>query len=93
MEGFVKPVYLVLLVPVIFGIVGGVMAANRGRNPLLVLVWCIASALFPIFIMIIYFKKPTREVEGKFKKCTHCSEWLPWRESPCRYCGSEQVRA
>lgn len=89
MEGFVKPVYLVLLVPTIFGVAGGVLAANRGRNPLLVLLWCVASALFPIFIMIIYFKKPLREVEGRFRKCPDCGEWLKWRENLCRYCGRE----
>ena len=92
MEGFVKPVYLVVLVPVLFGVIGGVMAANRGRNPLLVLWWSVISALFPIFIMIIYFRKPTREVEGRFKRCSNCGEWLPWRETPCRYCGTELVR-
>ncbi len=93
MEGFANQVYLILLVPVIFGVAGGVLAANRGRNPLLVMIWCMASALFPIFIMIIYFKKPTREVEGKFKKCTGCGEWLTWIETPCRYCGSAEIRS
>jgi hypothetical protein len=29
-------------------------------------------------------------VKGHFRKCCSCSEWIKWKESPCRYCGTEQ---
>jgi predicted nucleic acid-binding Zn ribbon protein len=93
MEKGLNPAYFLLLVPAIFGAAGGILAANRGRNPLLVLFWAVASALFPICIMIVYFKKPLREVEGKFRHCRTCGEWLPWKENPCRYCGTAKDEA
>ena len=83
----IKPAMLVFLVPIIFGVIGGVLAANRGRN---FVIWGVLSALFPIFILIVWFEKPVKEVEGKFKKCVQCSEWLKWRDQTCKYCQAAQ---
>jgi hypothetical protein len=88
MEGVVKPAILVFLVPITFGIIGGVMAANRGRSFVL---WAVLSLIFPVFILVIWFEKPIREVEGKFKRCSACGEWLKWQEPVCRYCRAEQL--
>ena len=79
---------LLALVPLSFGVVGGVLAARRGRNWLF---WGAASAVFPICIMIVWFEKPVREVEGHFRRCSHCGEWIKWAEDPCRYCGKGKV--
>jgi len=79
------PALIVFLVPIIFAVIGGVMAANRGRN---FLVWGICSALFPICIMIVWFEKPVKEVKGHFRKCSNCGEWIKWKEMTCRYCGT-----
>jgi hypothetical protein len=76
---------LLCLVPVAFGVTGGVLAAHRGRNFIL---WGLSSAVFPICIMIVWFEKPLKEVKGRFKKCAKCGEWLKWIETPCRYCGN-----
>ena len=89
MTGFVKPAMLILLVPIIFGVVGGVLATNRGRSPVL---WSILCALFPICILIVYFEKPVKAVEGKFRKCEQCGEWIKWHESPCHYCQARTSR-
>jgi hypothetical protein len=78
---------LLLVVPLVFGLVGGRMAARRGRNMLL---WGVLSAVFPIFIMIVYFEKPAQEVPGGFKRCGACAEWIKWEESPCHYCAADQ---
>ena len=83
----IKPALLVFLVPVIFGVIGGVLAANRGRN---FLIWGILSLLFPIFLLIVWFEKPVKEVEGKFRKCGQCGEWIKWRDHVCKYCQAEQ---
>jgi hypothetical protein len=84
----IKPAMLIFLVPIAFGIIGGVLAANRGRN---FLIWGALSVLFPIFILIVWFEKPLKEVEGHFKRCSKCHEWIKCLENPCRYCGSEQT--
>lgn len=87
MTGYVKPEYLFLLVILVPAAVGGWLAANRGRN---IVGWCILCAIFPIFLMVIYFHKPLREVEGKFKRCPSCHEFIKWREEICKYCNAEQ---
>jgi hypothetical protein len=83
-----SPAALLILVPLAFAITGGKMAFNRGRNPLL---WGLASAFFPICIMIVWFEKPRKEVKGHFRRCTSCGEWIKWLESPCRYCRTDQA--
>ena len=87
MPGYVKPEMFVFFVIALFGVAGGWMAANRGRN---FIGWCLLCALFPIFLLVIYFNKPLREVEGKFKLCPKCGEFIKWREPVCKYCRTEQ---
>ena len=90
MEGVLTPAYLLLMVHLGASIAGGVMAANRGRTPLMVLFWSVASALVPFCVLVIYMKAPVREVEGRCRKCHACGEWIKWRENPCHYCNAPQ---
>jgi recombinational DNA repair protein RecR len=41
--------------------------------------------------MIVWFEKPLREVEGHFRRCRQCGEWIKWHEDPCRYCQGSQT--
>ncbi|ABB32834.1 hypothetical protein KI811_01760 [Geobacter hydrogenophilus] len=89
MAEFVKPAYLAfLLVIVVPGVAGGILAANRARN---FVGWSILCAVFPIFLLVIYFHKPLREVEGKFWKCRSCGEYLKWQEASCKYCNAPRA--
>ncbi|GFE59314.1 hypothetical protein [Geobacter sp. AOG1] len=87
MSGYVKPEFVVLLIMMVPGAVGGWLAANRARN---VIGWCLLCALFPVFLLVIYFHKPLREVPGKFRQCPNCREFLKWRDTVCKYCNTEQ---
>jgi len=90
MTDILSPALLLYLVPGAFAVTGGVMAYNRGRNPVF---WGVGSALFPICIMIVWFEKPKKEVAGHFRICGSCREWIKWKENPCRYCGAVQPEA
>lgn len=88
MAQHVIPAYLALLLVIIVpGVAGGILAANRARN---FIGWSILCGLFPIFLLVIYFHKPLREVEGKFRKCRSCGEFIKWRDACCKYCTAPQ---
>lgn len=82
---YVKPAFLVFLIVVVPGVIGGIMAANRGRKAA---VWCLLCALFPPLLLYIYFARPLCEVEGKFRKCSNCGELFKWDEPVCPHCRS-----
>jgi hypothetical protein len=79
--------YIILtLIILLQAAAGGRLARNRGRNTLW---WSLLSALFPIFIMIIYFEKPLKEVPGGFKNCPTCREFISWQATNCKYCAAQ----
>lgn len=89
MQDYVKPVFFVLMVVLLVpAISGGVMAANRGR---MVAVWSLLCALLPPLLLLLYFARPLREVEGKYRRCPGCGELLKWRDPVCKYCHAAQV--
>lgn len=91
MQDYVKPVFFVLMIVLLVpAISGGVMAANRGR---MVAVWSLLCALLPPLLLLLYFARPLREVEGKYRRCPGCGELLTWRAPVCKYCHAAQVAA
>lgn len=90
MPGYAKPVFLIFLVVIAAGMFGGFMAADRGRR---VYFWCLLCALLPPFLLLLYFAKPLHEVEGMFRKCSRCGEFIKWRAPVCKYCKSEQTES
>ncbi|OHB25348.1 MAG: hypothetical protein A2X79_05985 [Desulfuromonadaceae bacterium GWB2_53_15] len=90
MLGYVKPVFFVFMIVLVPGVIGGCMAANRARN---VPVWCLLCALLPPLLLFIYFAKPLREVEGKFRQCSNCRKFIKWHEPVCKHCNSRQIES
>ena len=77
-------IFLLLL----FGLpaaIGFKLALSRGKNPLL---WGMLSGVFPFFLVVLHFNKPTHEVQGHFRKCVHCGKTFPWKDNVCKYCGT-----
>jgi hypothetical protein len=87
MSDYIKPEHLLLIIMILFALIGAVLAHHRGRN---IVGWGVVSALFPIFLMVIYFEKPLREVAGGFKRCTSCGEFIKWKATVCKYCTATQ---
>ena len=81
----IKPEYFILLIMLPPALGGAYLAHNRGRNKV---VWAALCAIFPIFLMVIFFEKPLREVPGGFKRCTGCGQYVKWKVSVCKYCNA-----
>ncbi len=90
MMGIAKPGVFIFVLVVVFGVAGGVLAYNRGRN---LPCWCVLCALCPLLLVVIYFRKPLREVPGVFKRCNSCRDFIRWRDATCRRCGAVQPGA
>jgi hypothetical protein len=84
---YVIPVFFFFVVVIAAGAIGGFMAADRGRK---VLLWSLLCALLPPFLLVLYFSKPLCEVEGRFRKCSKCGEFIRWHAVACKYCQSGQ---
>ena len=68
-----------------FGISGAVLARNRGRS---IILWGVVCTIFPVFLLVIWYEKPTREVKGGFRRCRSCGEYYRWQRKECTYCGT-----
>lgn len=90
MQDYIRPELFLVLVMALPGAVGGIFAYNRGRN---FVGWSLLCAIFPVFLMVIYFQKPVKEVPGKFKRCRSCQEWIKWADPVCKYCNASQPAA
>lgn len=89
MSDYAKPAVSLFLVIVAAGIAGGFLAADRGRR---VAGWCLLCALFPPILLLLYFARPLREVEGIYRKCPKCAALIRWHASVCRFCNAKQDR-
>jgi hypothetical protein len=86
MQDVVKQGIFIFLLVGIPGVIGGRLAWNRGRN---FIGWTILCGLCAMFLLVIWYQKPLREVKGAFRQCPKCREWIKWKDTKCKYCGTE----
>lgn len=77
--------YRFIVFNILVGILGGIIASKKGRNPLL---WGGICFIFPPLILVIGIA-PQLTKRGKTKQCTYCSKVLKESDTECRYCGKE----
>lgn len=68
------------------GLIGAWIAYTKGRNPLM---WFLLNFCFPPTVMVTFFQRPLRPVDGHYRQCQKCREFSKWRETSCRFCGTE----
>jgi hypothetical protein len=74
-----------LILSIIAGIVGAVVAERKGRSwPL----WAFLCAFFPFSIVVILLLPPVPG-RGRSRQCPHCGEALPQGQTSCGRCGRE----
>ena len=76
--------YVILLI--IAGIVGSIIAARKGRSPI---VWGFLCAIVPFLIAVILVLPPLA-AKGYTKKCPYCAEIIKEDAHFCKHCGREQ---
>jgi len=80
------PLVRYVLLVIIAGIVGGIIARRKGRSPIW---WSILCAIVPLLIIVIALLPPLVS-EGYTKKCPYCAEIIKEDAMFCKHCGREQ---
>lgn len=72
-----------IIVAIVFGSVGSILANTKGRNPIL---WFVLCAIMPLFVIAVLIL-PLAVKKGQTKKCMHCAEIIKEDATICKYCG------
>ena len=75
--------YRYLILAIIAGIIGSIVARRKGYNQI---VWFILCATVPLLIVVILIL-PTKVAKGLTKKCNNCAEIIKEDAMVCKHCG------
>ena len=76
-----------VVLQLIAGAIGGLLAAKKGRN---ILFWALACFLLPLLTVILVFLPPLR-AGGRATLCPGCARPIAHNDRDCKYCGRVQT--
>jgi hypothetical protein len=79
------PLFRYVLLLIIAGIVGGIIAKRKGRSPIC---WFILCAIVPLLIIVIAVLPPLVS-KGYSRKCPYCAEIIKEDAIVCKHCSRE----
>jgi hypothetical protein len=79
-------IFIISSIGLVPGIAGAYIAGMKGRSKL---GWFFICAICPLCIIAIIFLPPVKEIEGKYKQCPACKEFVKWEATICKHCRSE----
>ena len=78
------PELILVMAALVPGVVGGVVAKNKGRG---FLFWGLICFVLPPLLILIFWLHPAGQVEGRIRKCPRCRGYLAWSATQCWHCG------
>ena len=78
--------YRYIILVLIAGIIGGIIAHRKGHSPIL---WFALCTIVPLLIIVILILPP-KVAKGYTKKCLYCAEIIKENAMVCRHCGNNQ---
>jgi hypothetical protein len=74
-----------LLIFLLAGLAGGLIADKKGRGAIL---WFLLCFVFPPMLFLLLFL-PLKLATGKTKQCPFCSHVISAKDITCKYCSKE----
>jgi len=71
-----------IIIGVVFGIVGAILARRKGRSPIVWFILC--TLIIPVIAIALL---PALVAKGFTKKCPHCAEIIKEDATRCKHCG------
>lgn len=76
---------MVLAIMIIGGIVGGLLAYNKGRN---LFFWTVLCGIMPLCLLILLVL-PRIAQQNVWRPCPFCLRIIPWQAKVCHACRRE----